>query len=500
MSDSPIELRARLESLELDQFDAVDTFSLRLARENRWTTEYTAQVIREYRRFLLLVTVSEELMSPSDAVDQAWHLHLLDTRNYRRFCRNVLGRRLEHTPSRGGQDEHAKFDAAYARTLERYRQTFSEEPPPDVWPPLERRFDGKSEHVRVDVKAHWILPKPHLVPRIAARFAALAPTKSRLLVTIAALAAVGSVASVAALGSSSDPAFLRWLVVGWAVSVLAAHWVRTHVGPASTARVTDVDAYEVAYLAGGGSAAVDSAAAMLVATDAVTFDPVRGSLLPIRPVAPFAHPLEAAAHAGLPLRFPTNLRSIRTYASALTRDIARRLRDLGLITDHPSYLPLIIALVAPVAGALRLCTHLGTDRPIGWLVALTVLTTIFALALGRPSRRTRAGETLLRELKFRHAALPYSGSPAELARQGTLPLAIGLFGFGALRARSEHSGQGWLTRSTPRPSKVRSFSGRDGVGWGSRDAGGDGDAGGGTHAGCGASCGGGCGGGCGSGE
>jgi hypothetical protein len=62
--------------------DAEQTFAARLARENGWRPAQAARVIEEYRRFCFLAVTAGHPVTPSDAVDQAWHLHLTYTRDY----------------------------------------------------------------------------------------------------------------------------------------------------------------------------------------------------------------------------------------------------------------------------------------------------------------------------------------------------------------------------------------------------------------------------------
>jgi hypothetical protein len=82
--------------------DAALPFAARLARENGWSADHTERVIEEYRRFCFLAVTAPHQVTPSDAVDQAWHLHLTYTRDYwERFCPDVLGRALHHGPTAG---------------------------------------------------------------------------------------------------------------------------------------------------------------------------------------------------------------------------------------------------------------------------------------------------------------------------------------------------------------------------------------------------------------
>lgn len=78
-------------------------FEEKLARENGWSLEFAARVVREYRRFAYLAIAAGHMASPSDAVDQAWHLHLTYSQSYwDDFCGKALGRPLHHHPSKGG--------------------------------------------------------------------------------------------------------------------------------------------------------------------------------------------------------------------------------------------------------------------------------------------------------------------------------------------------------------------------------------------------------------
>src|SRR5262249_50433300 len=79
------------------------SFSARLAHENGWSGATAAAAIEEYRKFIYLIGVSDSPLTPSEAVDQVWHLHLLYTRSYwTEFCGGVLCRPLHHEPTRGG--------------------------------------------------------------------------------------------------------------------------------------------------------------------------------------------------------------------------------------------------------------------------------------------------------------------------------------------------------------------------------------------------------------
>ena len=149
----------RLEAFSFDDEAAVYSFTDRLMSENGWTRAYAERVIEEYRKFLYLTQVADGPMTPSEAVDQAWHLHLTYTRSYwEHLCGTVLEWPLHHGPTNGGPEEDRRYREQYAATLEAYRLAFGE-PPRDIWPDVETRFRRTSRMQFVDTSDFWLLPK-----------------------------------------------------------------------------------------------------------------------------------------------------------------------------------------------------------------------------------------------------------------------------------------------------------------------------------------------------
>jgi hypothetical protein len=125
----------RINEFRLDEPGTEWTFSKRLAEEQGWALAYTDRVIAEYKRFAFLAVVAGHPVTPSQAVDEAWHLHLIHTRSYwEKFCPLALGRPLHHEPTRGGAVEHTKHATQYRATRASYQKFFNEEPPLDIWP------------------------------------------------------------------------------------------------------------------------------------------------------------------------------------------------------------------------------------------------------------------------------------------------------------------------------------------------------------------------------
>jgi len=155
------DLLERIMAFELDEPGSQLPFTARLAREQGWTTVFSGRVVTEYKRFAALAMLAGHPVTPSEQVDQAWHLHLLYTRNYwNAFCRDVLGQELHHGPTAGGSDENEKFHDWYGRSLSSYHRIFGEHPPNDIWPSPALRFANAGSGKWVDTSKFWLVPKP----------------------------------------------------------------------------------------------------------------------------------------------------------------------------------------------------------------------------------------------------------------------------------------------------------------------------------------------------
>lgn len=141
---------------QLDDPKSVYPFSRRLADENGWSYDFAQRVIKEYLRFVYLGMTAGHKVTPSDEVDQVWHLHQIYSEDYWGcFCPEILGRDFHHGPTKGGNKEDTKYKEWYEKTKQSYRQIFGEEPPEDVWPPSEVRFG--SRFMRIDINSHLII-------------------------------------------------------------------------------------------------------------------------------------------------------------------------------------------------------------------------------------------------------------------------------------------------------------------------------------------------------
>jgi uncharacterized protein (TIGR04222 family) len=148
MLEKQQQLYRRICDYQLDDSSHEIGFLSHLIRANGWSRPLALRAIEEYRKFVFLALVADHQVTPSDQVDQVWHLHLLFSDAYwNDFCPRVLGRPLHHHPTRGGQAERDRFHQLYRATLDSYRQYFGE-PPANLWPPVDVRFGSDLEMQR----------------------------------------------------------------------------------------------------------------------------------------------------------------------------------------------------------------------------------------------------------------------------------------------------------------------------------------------------------------
>lgn len=122
----------------LENYTFPEGFAGKLVQETHLPLQEIAALLHEYRRFLIMAAVGGQSITPSQRVDDAWHLHLTYSRDYWERLVPLLGRPLHHEPA-GSAHEHAHYQEQYIRTLMLYRDTFGEDAPQRWWPDPRRR-------------------------------------------------------------------------------------------------------------------------------------------------------------------------------------------------------------------------------------------------------------------------------------------------------------------------------------------------------------------------
>jgi len=177
MTESEMALWNKIHQFKMDDEGAVFKFSQRLSRENGWTINFAQKAIDEYKKFIFLCCISEKGVTPSDQVDQVWHLHLTFTKSYWvDFCRNTIGKEIHHNPTKGGAIEGLKFDDFYSATKNLYKEKFGALPPENLWPANTQRFSD-IDFQRVNLRQYRLVRRFRLTKKVIPILviAALAP-------------------------------------------------------------------------------------------------------------------------------------------------------------------------------------------------------------------------------------------------------------------------------------------------------------------------------------
>src|SRR5882724_996624 len=403
MNTKHVELLQRLEQFQLDSPEASLPFSARLARENNWSTLYTRRVIDEYKRFAFLAIAAGHPVSPSEDVDQVWHLHLTYSENYWKvFCPEILGQPFHHHPTRGGESESEKFQDWYARTLKSYEAFFNESAPADIWPSAATRHNEKHNFIRVDRARAWVIPKPRIkLNRTCATWLGL------LAVTVFCSGAV--LAQDVNIFNWRGPDFLAFFLLFFPACFGLAFWLRWKMRVpvlGDSPNALELDGYSAAYLNGGKVLTVNTAIANLINQKALHVDAKTRRLSALKAKPQFEHELErvvydAATGGGA-------IAEIRSTAKPVVAQIAAGLMAQGLVVDDNAAqmaigIPLLIAFAAVAVGVIKICVGISRDKPVGFLVVLCLLSlAVTLITLARRPIRSRYGDEVLKHLQERH--------------------------------------------------------------------------------------------------
>jgi uncharacterized protein (TIGR04222 family) len=492
MNHDQADLWHRISEFQIDAGDCTFTFADRLARENGWTQVFAQRVIHEYKRFIFMAMTADHVVTPSDEVDEAWHLHLTYTRSYwDGLCRVILKKPLHHIPTRGGPDERARHIEQYNRTLTTYANLFNDAPPSDIWPPAEIRFAKSAHHVRVDRGAAWIIPKPRW-PR---QFIGSRPF-------LAGAFAMPFLFGVSNPFNLAGPQFLIFYVAICAFAILAAYVLRQYFrNDAPPSNDTPLTPYEIACLGGGVPGVLRACLATLVAENRLTLvtEENATSFRANGPPRAADHDIERIMLREASQKDPATAGELLDAARPAAQSIQSSLQARRLMESSESFAP---ARWAPIAllsmvfmvGAAKVLVGISRDRPVTFLVLVLIgLGLTIGFYFWRLPLRTIRGERRLAELKSQYDRLKSldlgttSNEPIASVPTSDMLLAAGLFGLASLH----HPDVTALDKSLKPLSQSGLSSSGCGASTGCGGGGGGGDGGGG----CGGGGCGGCGGG-----
>jgi uncharacterized protein (TIGR04222 family) len=431
MNAQQLELYKRIQSFSLDQPHSQLSFSKRLARDNGWSINYAQRVIAEYKKFTFLAVVAGHPVTPSDQIDQAWHLHLTYTQSYwQEFCPNVLQTPLHHNPTRGCESEQIKFDDWYSRTLESYKQFFGSNPASDIWPDSQERFSRDRHFVRINTQQNWLIPKqPWLSPsRLPYR-----RIVSFLLILVVTFATTGC--SVSQLASMSGQEFLDLYVVLLVVVLFFAYRLRAYLclpnGNPSQKSIP-LNPYQLAYLNRGKDHVIDTAIASLAHQGYLRVDvSLRKLTLENEDLLEnLSDPIEK--EVAMAIALDGYLDVVRKSAISTIDTIQTQLLQFELLVSEVQAskvrtYPVFLTFPLLGLGIARILLGISRGRPIGILLFMCIVLVCVQIHLYKSSiHRSRYGDKILKHLHNKESIKKLD------SQTDSLPMAFALWGTLAL--------------------------------------------------------------------
>ena len=95
------------------------------------------KAVVEYKKFLHLKNLTRDTkipakLSPSELIDQVWHIHLMRPCMYEKFCKSIFGETIDHDLAGSKSGKNEKFKRL-ERTKILYRKVFNDNPDGNIW-------------------------------------------------------------------------------------------------------------------------------------------------------------------------------------------------------------------------------------------------------------------------------------------------------------------------------------------------------------------------------
>ena len=218
----------------------------------------------------------------------------------------------------------------------------------------------------------------------------------------------------------SGPEFLQLYLVVLAVALVAAgvaRWLMRHPGDEPSEHALDLTPYEIAYLSGGESLAIDTAIIRLVHLDVLFLDfSARSLTRREKTLSANPDPLEKAIYDLAADEAGTLVERVRQSAWSTAAQLRERLDEFGLLIPEERLnavrlVPGGIVFAASLFGWIKVFVGLARHRPVAYLVLLVLFSMgMAALFVFKRAFRSRRGDRALQQLKHENAALEYAAS------------------------------------------------------------------------------------------
>ena len=444
MNFQQIELYKRIQAFALDRPDSQLSFSQRLAKDNGWSLGYTQRVIEEYKKFIFLAVAAGHPVTPSDQIDQVWHLHLTYTRLYwQEFCPKILQTTLHHEPTRGGSSEQLKFGSWYSKTLESYEQFFGHIPPIDIWPKPKDRFGRDLHFIRINTQQSWVLSKPNFTVSFKPQLRKIGIFTFLVFLSLM-ITSCQIISQIPNPINFTGSEFLTFYIFLGVMGIALAAWLRFYLClvSANTKQQPDLNTYEIAFLAGGNHRLIMAAITSLVKQGYVEvlkekspFGRTQSKLVVTGKIDAIADPVEKAVAQDI-LATDGAIEQVFQKSKVMKDSIRSRLEQLGLFLSDAQALkaqiyPSLIVVILLGMGLCKMAVGISRDKPVGLLlICIFGLLVLGARFFVKPQRqRSRYGEIIFNDLTNRLQPLKTANSS-----DSELVLAVALFGATVLMA------------------------------------------------------------------
>jgi uncharacterized protein (TIGR04222 family) len=429
MNEQHQKLYQQIQDYSLDQPEDPFPFTKRLARENKWSLDYAQQVIAEYKKFVFLAIVADHVVTPSDQVDQVWHLHLTYTRSYwQEFCSQILQMPLHHEPSRGGHQEQTKYRQYYQQTLDSYEFFLGQKPPTSIWPDIQTRFGDDLNFTRINTLNYWLIPKfnwqfsPLIKPR-SLSFLTILFVLSMLITGCQSLTRFSNPLNMA------GPEFLDfYFQLSW-ITFVIAHGLRwllrlpTSQGKPQSVLLTP---YETAYLANGQTRLIQTVISKLTKQDCISANRHEKTVKFDGNINTLSDPMEIAIAQAATTEI--KLSELESLSLEPIKLLQEKLASLGLLIAPKAKIkaliyPSILIGLLLLLGITKICVGISRDKPVGFLIMFCILLFSLSFSLFAPVHRSRYGDRIFNHLQAegKHLkTLPYR--PESFALFGAVVL------------------------------------------------------------------------------
>jgi len=102
-----------------------------LIKKKKWSLSKADKVGDLYIKFLKLIEIyPDKSIVPTEAIDEMWHMHILDTRKYQADCQKLFGRFIHHFPYYGvrNSDDESAMKESFEETVILFEKHFRIKP------------------------------------------------------------------------------------------------------------------------------------------------------------------------------------------------------------------------------------------------------------------------------------------------------------------------------------------------------------------------------------